>query len=94
MSSSAPLSWPSVLSELIAGRDLDVSVAHDVMSTVLRGEATAAQIAGFLVALRAMGERVDELTGLLDSALEQDTLVPLTDDERARCVDIVGTGGD
>ena len=94
MSSSAPLSWPSVLSELIAGRDLDVSVAHDVMSTILRGEATAAQIAGFLVALRAKGEQVDELTGLLDSAMEQATIVPLTDDERARCVDIVGTGGD
>jgi anthranilate phosphoribosyltransferase len=94
MSSSEPLSWPSVLSELIAGRDLDAAVAHDVMSTILRGDATAAQIAGFLVALRAKGEQVDELTGLLDSAMEQATVVPLTDDERARCVDIVGTGGD
>jgi anthranilate phosphoribosyltransferase len=94
MSSSEPLPWPSILAELIAGRDLDESAAHQVMTTILRGEATAAQIAGFLVALRAKGEHVDELTGLLDSAMEEATIVPLSDDERGRCVDIVGTGGD
>jgi anthranilate phosphoribosyltransferase len=92
--SSAALSWPSVLSELLAGRDLDAAVAREVMSTILRGEATDAQIAGFLVALRAKGEHADELSGLLEGALDAATFVPLTDDERARCVDIVGTGGD
>jgi anthranilate phosphoribosyltransferase len=40
------------------------------------------------------GEHVDELTGLLEGALDAATIVPLTDDERGRCVDIVGTGGD
>jgi anthranilate phosphoribosyltransferase len=92
--SSAALSWPSILTELIAGRNLDEATAREVMSTILRGDATAAQIAGFLVALRAKGEHVDELTGLLGGALDEATLVPLTDDERGRCVDIVGTGGD
>jgi anthranilate phosphoribosyltransferase len=92
--SSAALSWPSILTELIAGRDLDEATAREVMSTILHGDATAAQIAGFLVALRAKGEHVDELTGLLGGALDEATLVPLTDDERSRCVDIVGTGGD
>ncbi len=92
--SSAALSWPSVLTELLAGRDLDSAVAHDVMSTILRGEATDAQIAAFLVALRSKGEHADELSGLLDGALDAATFVPLTDDERAGCVDIVGTGGD
>jgi anthranilate phosphoribosyltransferase len=92
--SSAALSWPSILTELIAGRNLDEATAREVMSTILHGDATAAQIAGFLVALRAKGEHVDELTGLLGGALDEATLVPLTDDERRRCVDIVGTGGD
>lgn len=64
------------------------------MATILRGDATSAQIAGFLVALRAKGEHVDELTGLLDAALDEATFVPLTEDEQAHCVDIVGTGGD
>ncbi len=92
--SSAALSWPSILSQLIAGKHLDAATAREVMVTILHGDATAAQIAGFLVALRAKGEHVDELTGLLDGALDEATLVPLTDDERSRCVDIVGTGGD
>jgi anthranilate phosphoribosyltransferase len=93
--SSAALSWPSILSGLIAGEQPRRSdVAREVMATILRGDATAAQIAGFLVALRAKGEHVDELTGLLDGALDEATFVPLTDDERNRCVDIVGTGGD
>jgi anthranilate phosphoribosyltransferase len=92
--SSAALSWPSILTELIAGRNLDEATAREVMSNILHGDATAAQIAGFLVALRAKGEHVDELTGLLGGALDEATLVPLTDDERSRCVDIVGTGGD
>ena len=94
MSSSTPFSWPSILSELIAGRDLDEATSRDVMSTILRGDASEAQIAAFLVALRAKGEHVDELTGLLDGALAEATIVPLTEDERSRCVDIVGTGGD
>ncbi len=92
--SSTALSWPSILSELLAGRNLQAATTREVMATILRGDATAAQIAGFLVALRAKGEHVDELTGLLDGALDEATFVPLTDDERSRCVDIVGTGGD
>ncbi len=92
--SSPSQSWPSILTELLAGRNIGADDAREVMVTILHGDATAAQIAGFLVALRAKGETVDELTGLLDGALDAATLVPLTDDERGRCVDIVGTGGD
>jgi len=92
--SNAERPWPSILSDLLAGRNLGPGDARAAMATILRGDATPAQIAGFLVALRAKGEHVDELTGLLDGALDEATLVPLTDDERERCVDIVGTGGD
>jgi anthranilate phosphoribosyltransferase len=92
--SSAAVSWPSILSQLIDGKHLDESTAREVMSAILHGDATDAQIAGFLVALRAKGEHVDELAGLLAGALDEATLVPLTDGERSTCVDIVGTGGD
>jgi anthranilate phosphoribosyltransferase len=90
----APLEWPVILSQLLAGRDLDGPTAGSVMSAILSGDATAAQIAGFLVALRAKGETAEELHGLLDAAMHAATFVPLTDDERSRCVDVVGTGGD
>jgi anthranilate phosphoribosyltransferase len=83
-----------MLSELIAGRDLDAGTARAAMGTILRGDATAAQIAALLVALRAKGEHVDELAGMLDGAMAEATFVPLSDAERAACVDIVGTGGD
>ena len=38
---------------------------------ILTGEATSAQIAGFVVALRAKGENAEELSGLLDAVLAQ-----------------------
>jgi anthranilate phosphoribosyltransferase len=86
--------WATVMSTLVAGDDLDVATAGSVMTTILRGDASAAQIGGFLIGLRAKGESVDELAGLLAATLHEATYVPLTDDERGRCVDIVGTGGD
>ena len=95
MSSREPFhDWPTVMSTLVAGGDLDAATAGSVMTTILRGDATAAQIGGFLVALRAKGESVDELAGLLEATLHEATFVPLTDDERSNCLDIVGTGGD
>jgi anthranilate phosphoribosyltransferase len=95
MSSHDPFhDWPTVMSALVAGHDLDAATAGSVMTTILRGDASAAQIGGFLIGLRAKGESVDELEGLLAATLHEATYVTLTDDERARCVDIVGTGGD
>ena len=64
------------------------------MATILAGRATAAQLIGFVVALRAKGETADELSGLLDAVLAAAELVPLGDDLRDRAVDVVGTGGD
>lgn len=64
------------------------------MTTILSGEATAAQLIGFVVALRAKGETPEEISGLLDAVLAAATLVPLSDALRDAAVDIVGTGGD
>src|SRR4051812_49044919 len=60
------------------------------MREVMSGEATAAQIAAFVVALRAKGESPQEVAGLADTMRDRATPVELPID----CVDIVGTGGD
>src|SRR3954449_6942498 len=86
--------WPALLIELVEGRDLPAAHARAAMSTILSGDATAAQLIGFVVALRAKGETPEEPSGLLDAVLDAATLVPLDDDLRSRAVDIVGTGGD
>src|SRR3954462_4853899 len=86
--------WPALLIELVEGRDLPAAHARAAMSTILSGDATAAQLIAFVVALRAKGETPEELSGLLDAVLDAATLVPLDDDLRSRAVDIVGTGGD
>ena len=86
--------WPALLTELLERRDLPASHARAAMGTILAGEATAAQLIGFVVALRAKGETPEEISGLLDAVLEAATLVPLSADLQARAIDIVGTGGD
>jgi anthranilate phosphoribosyltransferase len=60
------------------------------MTEVISGEATSAQLAAFLIALRAKGETVDEVIGFRDAVLAN--AVPL--EVSARALDIVGTGGD
>src|SRR5690606_37435700 len=84
------LSWPAVLSELLAGRDLDPDATGWAMGEILSGNASDAQIAGFAVALRAKGETAAELQGLVDAMYAKAVTLDLSD----RVVDIVGTGGD
>jgi len=60
------------------------------MDTIMSGEATPAQIAGFLVALRAKGETVDEVAGLVEAMLAHANPVTIGGEK----LDIVGTGGD
>ena len=86
--------WPGLIDTLLAGDDLSVDAAGAAMTAILSGEATPAQIAGFVVALRAKGESSDELAAMLRVALVEAPMVPLTDAERADAVDVVGTGGD
>lgn len=83
-----------MIGALLAGRDLDGDQAGAAMTEILGGDATPAQIAGFVVALRAKGETSAELAAMLRVALFEAAAVPLTEAERADSVDVVGTGGD
>ena len=60
------------------------------MNTIMSGEASPAQIAGFLVALSAKGETVEELSGLVDAMLAHANPIGISGEK----LDIVGTGGD
>jgi anthranilate phosphoribosyltransferase len=87
---SSELTWPIVLSHLVEGSDLSISESTWAMQSVMAGEATSAQLAGLLVALRIKGETVDEIVGFRDAVLAN--ALPLDVDPMV--LDIVGTGGD
>lgn len=86
--------WPSIVTRLLDREDLPAAHARAAMATILAGDATPAQLIGFIIALRAKGETPEELSGLLDAVLDAAEIVPLSDELRDRAVDIVGTGGD
>jgi len=87
---SADHTWPRVLGTLIDGSDLSIAESTWAMQQVMAGEATSAQLAGLLVALRIKGETVDEIVGFRDAVLAN--AQPLAVDSMV--LDIVGTGGD
>lgn len=89
-STDAPLTWPDVLTTLVARTDLSVEQARWAMDQVFAGEATPVQVAGFVVALRAKGETVDEVSGIADAMLAAANPISVP----GRLLDIVGTGGD
>jgi anthranilate phosphoribosyltransferase len=90
MSEPNPTFWPSVLSRLISGEPLTTEESAAAMLAIMREEATPAQVAGFLMALRTKGETVDELDGLSRTALEMAQPVAAT----VAVIDTCGTGGD
>ena len=81
------------LIRLVAEHDLPAADAEAAMRIILRGEASHARIAAFLIALKMKGETVDELVGFaramrrmavpIDAGLAGETLL-----------DTCGTGGD
>lgn len=82
--------WPELLTGLVAGRDLDADATAWAMGEILSGNATPVQIAGFMVALRAKGETVEEVSGLASAMLDNARPIALP----TEAVDIVGSGGD
>src|SRR2546423_7927907 len=79
------------IQRLLDGHDLTRAEAREVMGTIMSGEATPAQIGGFLIALRAKGETVDEIAGCAEAMRAH--VLPVRP-KRQDLVDTAGTGGD
>ncbi|MBT6149474.1 MAG: anthranilate phosphoribosyltransferase [Gemmatimonadetes bacterium] len=79
------------IAALIGGNDLDRDTAHGVMEQIMSGAATDAQIGGFLMALRAKGETIDEIAGFAQVMRAKATTITGGGDT---LIDTCGTGGD
>ena len=81
----------TAIATVIEGRDLDEADMEAVMRLIMTGQATAAQIGGFLVGLRMKGETVDEIVAAARVMRELATAVEVSG---PHLVDTCGTGGD
>ena len=78
------------IGKLVAGQSLTEAEAQQVMTEIMEGAATQAQLGGFLVALRLKGETQEELLGFVRTMRAKAIPVKAGDD----LVDTCGTGGD
>src|SRR5690606_9486310 len=79
------------LARVVDHLDLSTEEMTDVMTQIMTGKATDAQIGGFLVALRMKSESLDEITGATKAMRDLVTPVPVSG---PHVVDTCGTGGD
>jgi anthranilate phosphoribosyltransferase len=79
------------IEQALANRDLTREEAREVMNAIFSGETTPAQIAGFLIALRAKGETAEEIAGCAEAM--RDHVIHVRP-QRQDLVDTAGTGGD
>ena len=79
-----------VLEQLLDKQNLTIEEAFNVMLSIMSGEYDDAQIAGFLMALRAKGETIGEITGFAQAMREKMVSVQLD----SPAIDMCGTGGD
>jgi anthranilate phosphoribosyltransferase len=79
------------LGKLVRRESLTEEEAAGAMRTLMAGDATPAQVAGLMVALRVKGETAEEITGMARTARELATPFPHDGDG---LLDVVGTGGD
>jgi anthranilate phosphoribosyltransferase len=82
--------WSSILEDLEARRNISRNQSSWALSEIMTGNAPENVVASFMLALRAKGETVEELAGLVDTMLENALKLETGND----AVDIVGTGGD
>jgi len=78
------------IAKLVRCESLSETEAAAAFETIMRGDATPVQIAGFMVALRMKGETVDEITGFARKARELATPIEVD----GALLDTCGTGGD
>jgi anthranilate phosphoribosyltransferase len=84
------LSWPHILGTLLSDTSLTADQAAWAMERIMQGEATPAQFGAFVTALRAKGETVEEIEGLVSTMRR--FVVPVR--TAGPLVDTCGTGGD
>ncbi|MBR0672763.1 anthranilate phosphoribosyltransferase [Neoroseomonas soli] len=84
------MSLKPILARLAAAERLAESEAEEAFGIIMAGEATPAQIAGLLMAMRVRGETVAEMTGGARAMISRMTAIEAPPD----AMDIVGTGGD
>ncbi len=80
------------IAKVMQRQDLSTSEAESAMELIMTGQATPAQIGGYLVGLRMKGETVEEITGSARAMRRQATHVQLSDG--GQLFDTAGTGGD
>ena len=90
MTEAVGRSWPDLIATLLLRQDLSSHDTEWAMNEVMAGSATPVELTGFLVALRAKGESIEEMSGLAQAMLANALPVHIDAD----AVDIVGTGGD
>jgi len=90
MSTATPTALKPILNIVADGKSLSATEAEAAFNIIMSGDATTAQIAGFLMALRVRGETVDEITGAVKIMREKALKVEAPEN----AIDIVGTGGD
>jgi anthranilate phosphoribosyltransferase len=81
------------LARLTEGRNLTAGEAEAAMGIIMRGEATPAQIGGYLMALRMKGETVEEITGSARAMRAAACAVKVPPNGHP-LLDTAGTGGD
>lgn len=95
----------NAIARIVEHINLTESDMIEVMNQIMSGEATAAQIASFITALRMKGETIDEITGAAKVMRERATRIRVgknvldidRDDiniDQETILDVVGTGGD
>ena len=82
---------PAAIAAVVERKDLNAADMEAVMRLIMTGQATPAQIGGFLVGLRMKGETVDEITAAATVMRELATHVDVAG---PHLVDTCGTGGD
>lgn len=85
------MDMPAAIRTVVERRDLSAEQMRGIMRTIMTGEATPAQIGGFLIGLRMKGETVDEIAAAAGVMRELATPVTARVDH---LVDTCGTGGD
>ncbi len=77
--------------KVLAGDSLTSTEASEAMDAIMDGQASAVQVAGFLVAIRVKGEEAEEVAGFVESMRRHALPIKLWDEF---AVDGCGTGGD